>query len=613
MLLKRTKPNKTFALLDDMRRQRTKPPIRQSVTDWSEKNLYIQKSAHPGPLRLRTRTPYLCEIIDQMGNNGVEEITFAKSTQIGGTTALHCMIGYIISADPQPTMLVMPNEKMAISTSKTRIKPLIDASTVLAAHKPANPDLYQNLEMTFDNMVLSIVGSNSPANLASRPICFLFLDETDKYKEQTDREASAPFLAIHRTRTYWNRKIVRTSTPTVPTGEIWQAFKLGDQRYFYVPCPNCGREQRLQFSNLQWPDECYMRDGLVNEDKVLTATYYKCEYCEFHIRDTHKQAMLNKGNWQATADELTKRRRSYQINSLFAPWTKFGEVAVKYLKAKQTDIGAETNAMQDFYNGELGEPWQDVRKVADANTIGERRAEYRVGQLPFPPRKLVLTVDVQQNSVWYLLRAWCEKNRSYYVTHGLFSDKDDFDSLRNYIVDLRDNGLTCETDGHKYRLTHCYMDSRYRTSSVFPFCMKNSCQPVQGFGNRQNANPFYFVQSSYGIPKITFDSDYFKTALQLKYFTQDHEEGAWFLPANVHGNYFQQLTAEILINRVDTLNRVTTHWKEIRRENHLLDCEVIQLLASYTFGEDQITGEKSKLNVVGGVGREDGRQYLDVG
>jgi len=600
-----------------MRRECTKPPTRQSVTDWSEANLYLAKSAHPGPLQLRNRTPYLCEIVDSMNNSAVEEITFAKSTQVGGTTAFHCMIGYIIACDPQPTMLVMPNEKMSISTSKTRIKPLIDSSAVLSKHKPSNPDLYQNLEMMFDNMTLTIVGSNSPANLASRPICFLFLDETDKYKEQTDREASAPFLAIHRTRTYWNRKIVRTSTPTIPTGEIWQAFKLGDQRYFFVPCPNCNKEQRLQFASLQWPDECYTRDGLVNEDKVLTETYYQCKHCEFQVRDSHKQNMLLKGIWKPTAEQLTKRRRSYQVNSLYAPWTKFGEIAVKYLKAKQSDIGAETNAMQDFYNGELGEPWEDVRKVADVETISTRRAEYRVGELPYPPRKLVLTVDVQQNCMWYLLRAWCENNRSYYVTHGLFTDQGDeqgdFTQLRNYINNLKENGKECKSDGKAYRLTHCYIDSGYRTDTVFEFCRRNLCQPVKGFGNRQNANPFYFQQSSYGIPKITFDSDYFKTMLQLKYFTQDHEAGAWFLPANIHGNYFQQLTAETLINRVDTLNRVTSHWKEIRRENHLLDCEVIQLLASMTFGEDALIGEKPQLNVIGGVGREDGRQYLDVG
>lgn len=53
--------------------------------------------------------------------------------------------------------------------------------------------------------------------------------------------------------TFWNRKIVLVSTPTNKgTSRIEAAFEESDQRRFWVPCPDCGTEQVLTWTQVRW-------------------------------------------------------------------------------------------------------------------------------------------------------------------------------------------------------------------------------------------------------------------------------------------------------------------------------------------------------------------------
>jgi len=111
----------------------------------------------------------------------VEEITVMAASQVGKTEAMYNMLGYIIDQDPGPTLIVLPRENDAKSISYKRVLPMIEDSAVLRSHLPKIMDDITKLEYSLDRMILYFAGSNSPADLASRPIRYLFLDEVDKY------------------------------------------------------------------------------------------------------------------------------------------------------------------------------------------------------------------------------------------------------------------------------------------------------------------------------------------------------------------------------------------------------------------------------------------------
>ena len=223
----------------------------------------------------------------------VEEITVMAASQVGKTEGMFNMLGYLIDQDPGPTLVVLPRESDAKSVSYNRVLPMIYGSPVLRNRIPVNSDDITKLEYRFDRMILFFAGSNSPADLASRPIRYLFLDEIDKYPRFSGREADPIKLATERQKTFWNKKTVKVSTPTTRDGYIFREFEKSDQRRFFVPCPHCGGYQILVFGQIKWPEHERSAERIRNE----RLAWYECEHCKKRIDDYQKQQMLPHGKW----------------------------------------------------------------------------------------------------------------------------------------------------------------------------------------------------------------------------------------------------------------------------------------------------------------------------
>jgi hypothetical protein len=56
--------------------------------------------------------------------------------------------------------------------------------------------------------------------------------------------------------------------------------------------------------------------------------------------------------------------------------------------------------------------------------------------------------------------------------------------------------------------------------------------------------------------------------------------GDWTLPRKVAADYLKQVTAERREEKVDAKGRISHFWKQIRRDNHLRDCELMILVAA---------------------------------
>ena len=115
-------------------------------------------------------------------------------------------------------MVVMPTERDAEAWSKDRFSPMARDTPCLAG-KIADPKSRDGsnkiLHKRFPGGHLTIVGANAPSGLASRPIRILLCDEVDRYPFSAGAEGDPVNLAKKRTVTFWNRKIVLVSTPTI--------------------------------------------------------------------------------------------------------------------------------------------------------------------------------------------------------------------------------------------------------------------------------------------------------------------------------------------------------------------------------------------------------------
>ena len=552
-----------------------KPPEELTVSEWAGKYRFLDERSSSMPGKWKNEmTPYLVGIMDEFNNYQTEKIVFCKCTQLGGTEALNNMICFSVAQDPAPMMIVYPTSELADSVVEQRIKPMLKASKETKKHfKEKNSN---KKELQFDNMYISIVGSNSPSELASRPIRYLFLDEVDKYPNESKKEADPISLAVERTKTFNNRKIYMCSTPTTRTGHIWEEKEKADiEKHYFVPCPHCGEFIELKFSQIRWPDD---NEKLSAADKAEFAQYI-CQECGSTINDSDKMEMLQKGEWR-TVKENTKFTKTvaFWINTLYSPFTRFSQIAKAYLIAKD-----DTEALHNFTNSWLAEPWEDTKLKTNAETVMERQTDLPEFVVPEWTRLLTAGVDVQETSLYYIIRAWGEYLTSQLITRGQVTSFRDIERVMNleYI----------KPDGTVKLVDLCLIDSGDQTDEVYDFAAMNSewCLPSKGTTSMVN----YFKLSSvnktsskaYGMTLALVDGGKYKDMIAGR-MKRENGTGSWMVFDGIDLEYCTQVTAEHKITEKGGGGKLRTRWvqKTSHADNHYLDCEVYGMAAADILG-----------------------------
>ncbi len=551
-----------------------RPPEDISVSEWADKYRVLdsKSSALPGPWR-NEKTPYLVGVMDEFCNFDTEEIVFVKPTQVGGTECLQNMLGWVIQQDPSPTMVVYPSDTLAESISENRIQPMLRASPPLRQRWKENAS--SRLEMQFDGMYMNLVGSNSPANLASKAIKYLFLDEVDKYPGASKKEADPISLARERTKTFHNRKIFITSTPTLKTGHIWQAMEQADiVKHFFVPCPHCGKYIELKWAQITFPNE----PGMSYADRAEFANYV-CQECGCIITDRDKPQMLRYGEWR-TVQERTKyaRKVAFWINTIYSPFTRFSEIVKEFLNSKD-----DPEAFQNFTNSWLAEPWEDTKLKTNADLVLERQTDLPEFTVPKWAKLLTAGVDVQENCIYWTIRAWGNYLTSQNIAHGQAFSFGEMERVMNLQY--------TQEDGTPMVVQLALIDSGDNTDLVYDFCASNSdwALPSKGASHPQTS---HFKLSkvnktdsrAYGMNLVLVDTGKYKDMIAGR-MKKENGTGSWMVYKGCDREYAEQVTAEHKIN-VRSGKRVTQEWtlKSSHGDNHYLDTEVYAMCAADILG-----------------------------
>lgn len=128
--------------------------------------------------------------MDCINDPRVKTIVFMKSSQVGASESIVNIVGYFVDYDPSPILCIQPTADMAATFSKDRITPLFRDTYVLRnklsdkVRSKGAFDVNNTIaHKVFPGGHLSIIGANSPTQLASRPIRVLLIDEVDRFKE----------------------------------------------------------------------------------------------------------------------------------------------------------------------------------------------------------------------------------------------------------------------------------------------------------------------------------------------------------------------------------------------------------------------------------------------
>ncbi len=552
-----------------------KKPEKLTISEWAEKYRVLGESSHFKGKWSNDITPYLVEIMDAFNDPYIQEINLCKPTQVGGTEAMLNMLGWIIMNDPSPAMIVYPTDELAKEVSSERIQPSLKKTPEIRERFFDKKS--KELNLRFQGMSILLRGSNSPSKLASFPIKYLFFDEIDKMEGASKKEASPYNLAKERTRTYiYSKKIYTCSTPTLKTNYVWQIHENADeQKNYFVPCPHCGEYITLVWKQIKFPNV----EGLENSEKAEQAVYI-CQECGCLISDKDKISMLRKGEWRTVKKKgLGKARKvSFWINALYSRFLTWKEIVLEFLDSKD-----DPEKLQNFVNSWLAEPWEDTKLRTTTELIRERQTN--VPQFIVPEWAKLLTggVDVQENCLYWTIRAWGDGITSQNIAHGQAFNLSEIEQIMNLEYE--------KETGEKNIVNLCFIDSGYNTDEVYDFCADNSdwALPVKGSSNPMQTH--YKISKvnkisskAYGITLIIVDGGKYKDMIAGR-MKKENGRGSWMVYQGCDEEYAEQVTSEHKIN-VKNGKRTLQVWqkKTTHADNHYLDAEVYAMAAADTLG-----------------------------
>jgi phage terminase large subunit GpA-like protein len=255
---------------------------RLSCSEWCERHLYLpsnKNETEDGPVRFGKR-PYLREPLDRMTDPTARDIVFVAPTRIGKTFLLRMAWAYGIAEDPGPAGWYDQGILKARGVSIKELQPLVEANEVLRSRKPGNRHHYTNGFMLFPGAAFEMNGAQTAGQVAGDTYMRLFCNEVDKWGEASDKEAAPIDLVRHRTESYDDRrKHFYSSTPTLETAPIWEAYQRGDQRQFLVICPDCGKPIPLLWDQVKWDPAAQVSESKWNLDQVKASAHYECQEC----------------------------------------------------------------------------------------------------------------------------------------------------------------------------------------------------------------------------------------------------------------------------------------------------------------------------------------------
>jgi phage terminase large subunit GpA-like protein len=522
----------------------------------------------------------------------VEEITVMAASQVGKTEAMYNMLGYIIDQDPGPTLIVLPRESDAKSISYKRVLPMIEDSLVLRNHLPKIMDDITKLEYYLDRMILYFAGSNSPADLASRPIRYLFLDEVDKYPRFSGREADPIKLAQERQKTFWNRKTIKVSTPTTREGYIFREYERSDKSRYYVPCSFCGKFQVLVFAQVKWPQEETSAEKIKNE----RLAWYECIHCAKHIADYHKNKMMLNGQWVPEGAEIDgqgvvkgtiarSKHRGFWISSLYSPWLTWSDIASEFLKSKDY-----VELLMNFVNSWLADIWEENLGKTKPEEVAALALPYPKGIVPVGVRVLTAGVDVQKGHFYLTIRGWGVRQESWLI---LATRVEEWDDVIDLLFKTRYPSEQAGVEPFPVRLT-C-IDTGYRTDEVYEVCRawRDIARPVKGQQYLSGAtfrvtHIDKFPSTGYMIPGGLslwhIDTSYFKDKItRLVKNTKIEAPGGWHLHKDPPEEYLKQFCAEHkVILRDRKTGKSREEWQLVSNhvKSHFFDTECYSVAAA---------------------------------
>jgi phage terminase large subunit GpA-like protein len=451
-----------------------RPPSKLPMSQWADRYrvLSSESSAEPGQW-VTAKAPYEKDIMDAISDPWTPKVAVQKASQLGITDCgILNSVGYFMTEDPCPILVVQPTVEMAEAFSTDRLAPMIRDSprlTPLIAD-PKSRDSGNTLRRkSFKGGYIALAGANSAATLSGRPVRVALFDDVDRYPASAGTEGNPLQLGIARTSAFWNRKIVIISSPGIKgVSHIEREMAQSTQEHWYLPCAMCGFMQVLAWDRIRFTDLAH-----------------RCVNCGEH---TFKyQWLMGKGEWRAhrPKDELGRKvtTRGFYLSGLYNPWIEWDILRDEFIRAVRANEEGDVEPLKAFNNTRLGELHDDTGQKVEVDLYKERREVY-VGEVPAGVLVLTAGVDVHERTINYEVVGWGKGRESWGIEYGILDGDPREDDVWKLLDEAVFRRVFTTHDDKRMRAKKICVDSGYASDFVYHYTKLRQprCVSVRGEG-----------------------------------------------------------------------------------------------------------------------------------
>ena len=564
------------------RRRNIQPPPKLTLSQWAKEYAVLSRETSAQTGRFHAFA-YQNGIMDAITDPTVEMVTVQKSARVGYTKILDHVAGYYIHQDPSPILVVQPRVEDAEDYSVTEIEPMLRDTPVLAEIvgdlKRKDSKQKINKRVFRNGASMSFVGANSPGGFRRITARIVQFDEVDGYPIMgAGKEGDQIKLGIKRTETFWNRKVILGSTPTVKgESRIEKSYANSDQRKYYVPCPHCGEYQVLEWGA---PDTPYGMKWDKDEDGkgIPESVFYVCKATGCMILEDDKEDMVNRGEWRAT-----KPFKGHAGFHIWAAYSLFVNAAWKNLVAEWLEVKDDPLMRQTFVNLVLGETYEDRGDRALQEDRLAARCEVWPVEVPDGVAVVTVGVDTQNDRFECEVVGWGMNEESwsidFEVIEGDMETPDPWDRLDAYLQRIWYRG-----DGRGFEvMAVCHDSGGHHTQKVYNFAKARLGRRVWAIKGESavggKRSPIWPTKTPSKRNKSAFRPviigvNAAKDSIRSRLHLSAHGPGFMHFPVDRDINYFAQLTAERSVRKTSG-GQVYRVWElPPGRANEALDCRV---------------------------------------
>lgn len=596
--------------------------------EWADQSR-VQPQGSPEPGQWRTdRTPYMRRPQREANRGRRRRVVIVCGSQLSKTESLLNIAGHRLEDDPTPVLFVSPTRSNAEKVIEPRFMQMLNSAEGLrrlyAAGKASS-----KTKKRIGNVSFRLAWAGSATELASDPAGLALVDEIDRMKLDVAGEGGVLEQVKARLSNYPDGCMVVTSTPKTgnlqveinpETGleqwalvspdelhsPIWREWQEGTRHEWAWPCPACSEYFVPRLRHLRWPQ------GSTPQQAMKLAKVH-CPRCDHGIEDGYKDSMNAAGVFVApgqmvltsgvvVGEEPDNPHWSGWISGLCSPWVSFGERAYDYLKAVRS---GDKLRVQAVVNTAFGELFANTGDAPEYEVVQRLVGGYTLGQVPSAAIVIGMTVDVQKDRLFYVVRAWGEKRASWLIDRGEIMGQTDQDDVWD------------ELETYRYRsygdlpISYCWIDSGYRPGDKF----KRPDNVIYAFG-RKHVGWAYITKGhdkqekpiraslidvtlrgktyKQGLTLWHIDGDTFKSWVYSRLEWPEEQAGRWLVPDDIDIDYCRQVVSESRV--VKPSGHVK--WVRLRKANHYLDCEMLQAAAAEHFKFQQLVWRAMKTNEV---------------